>query len=314
MKNKIRTLLMISSIIGIPALINHFIFKYAGTKHRARVRDLYYDWRFGEIRYTKSGEGKPLLLIHGIGAGCGLHEWDEVIEMLSKHYKVYALDLIGFGRSEKPGISYSPYLYIELINDFINNVIGEKVFVAASSNSAAYVAGAYNFMPNLYEKILLISPTGIGNEKNLPACGNKWIRGLLELPVFGTFFYNMLCSKVYVRYFLERFCFYDKDLVTCKLVNKYYESAHNGGPDAKYPVAAFMTGFLNVDAERFLHNIKIPLHVVWGDENDINPASNFKYVEKANSYATLTVIKNARLLPHYENSRLFYKICRKFFV
>jgi len=41
--------------------------------------------------YVVKGEGKPVVLIHGYGAGCG---WERQIEVLSQHYRVYALDLI----------------------------------------------------------------------------------------------------------------------------------------------------------------------------------------------------------------------------
>ena len=86
----------------------------------------FFDWKNGKIYYTKRGTGTPLLLIHDLDPVCSSYEWSKVVRKLEKNHTVYTLDLIGCGRSEKPYLTYTNYLYVQLITDFIQNVIGEK--------------------------------------------------------------------------------------------------------------------------------------------------------------------------------------------
>jgi len=63
------------------------------------------------IFYIVKGDGEPLILIHGYGAAMWV--WEKQIEILSRSYRVYALDLIGHGFSDRPKIAYSPEAYIQ---------------------------------------------------------------------------------------------------------------------------------------------------------------------------------------------------------
>ncbi|MGH7998743.1 MAG: alpha/beta fold hydrolase, partial [Brasilonema sp.] len=67
---------------------------------------LTWTWRGHKIQYTVMGVGQPLLLIHGFGASIG--HWRKNIPMLAqKGYRVFALDLLGFGGSNKPTLHYT---------------------------------------------------------------------------------------------------------------------------------------------------------------------------------------------------------------
>jgi pimeloyl-ACP methyl ester carboxylesterase len=83
------------------------------------------------IFYTVKGEGKPILLLHGYGAGIWV--WEKQIEALSQSYLVYALDLIGHGYSDRPKISYTPETYIHFLRDFMDGVGIEKATLIGNS-------------------------------------------------------------------------------------------------------------------------------------------------------------------------------------
>ena len=92
----------------------------------------YYEWKFGKIYYTKKGDGKPLLLIHDLTTSSSAYEWNKVIDKFSKTNTVYCLDLLGCGRSDKPNLTYTNYLYVQLLTDFIKHVIGDKTDIIAT--------------------------------------------------------------------------------------------------------------------------------------------------------------------------------------
>ena len=69
----------------------------------------YYAWRNVTIFYKKKGNGSPLLLIHDLNPISSSYEWSHIIDKLSETYTVYAIDLLGCGKSEKPSSSYVNY-------------------------------------------------------------------------------------------------------------------------------------------------------------------------------------------------------------
>lgn len=106
-KNKIITaVLLAAGAAAGTALINKYI-KVSATSKKllSHPEPSIYKWRLGDIYYTKTGTGKPLLLIHDLthaSSGC---EWDNLIPFLKDNYTIYTIDLLGCGRSEKPNLT-----------------------------------------------------------------------------------------------------------------------------------------------------------------------------------------------------------------
>lgn len=88
----------------------------------------YWHWQGHEIYYVRAGQPQPdrpsLLLVHGFGASTD--HWRKNIEGLQDQFQVWAIDLLGFGRSAKPALEYSGQLWEQQLLDFIDQVIGEK--------------------------------------------------------------------------------------------------------------------------------------------------------------------------------------------
>ena len=110
-KNKHKLLtagILLSLATGIIYVINRIVFATATLKNLLKSSaDNYYEWRFGKIYYRKKGHGTPVLLIHDLNVYSSAYEWNKVIDELAKTHTVYAVDLLGCGRSEKPII----YMY-----------------------------------------------------------------------------------------------------------------------------------------------------------------------------------------------------------
>eukprot|EP00252_Welwitschia_mirabilis_P006908 TRINITY_DN1785_c0_g1_i1.p1 TRINITY_DN1785_c0_g1~~TRINITY_DN1785_c0_g1_i1.p1 ORF type:complete len:305 (-),score=16.53 TRINITY_DN1785_c0_g1_i1:628-1542(-) len=91
----------------------------------------FWSWRGFKIHYVVQGEGTPIVLIHGFGASA--FHWRYNIPALAKKFKVYAIDLLGFGWSEKAIIEYSPFLWRDQVSDFLKEIVKEPAILVGNS-------------------------------------------------------------------------------------------------------------------------------------------------------------------------------------
>ena len=120
--------------------------------------NLYYKWRFGKIKYDKKGKGTPLLFIHDLTVGSSSYEYHRLINNLTNSHEVFTLDLLGYGLSEKPSITYTNNLFEQLITDFIKNVIEKKTSIVATGSAVPFVIMACHNNPEFFDKLIFINP------------------------------------------------------------------------------------------------------------------------------------------------------------
>ena len=133
------TLLSSSSIASIHVINRIKNFLHTSKNLLSYSENQYYKWRFGNIRYNKKGKGTPLLLIHDLTSGSSSYEFHRLTDNLTDQHEIYTLDLLGYGLSEKPSITYTNNLYEQLVTDFTKNVIGKKTSVIATGDSVPFV-------------------------------------------------------------------------------------------------------------------------------------------------------------------------------
>lgn len=89
--------------------------------------------------YETLGEGDPVVLVHGIGGGSSVFQYRKNAAALADAgYKVYALDLLGFGRSSSPEVRYTQDLLVGQLTEFLEGVLETPAAVVANGLSAAY--------------------------------------------------------------------------------------------------------------------------------------------------------------------------------
>ena len=109
------------------------------------------------IRYIDNNQsGSPVLLIHGLGGS--LESWTKNIESLSTRYRVIALDLPGFGLSDKPRTDYTVDFYVNFLIKFIKKLKIKRPFLIGSSLGGHIVVELVIRNPKLVDKVVLISP------------------------------------------------------------------------------------------------------------------------------------------------------------
>ena len=260
-----------------------------------------YETAEGTISYRSLGHGRPLLLVHSILLGASLREWDQVIDALAKEYHVYALDLPGFGNSFTPERPWTAYQYAAFLHRFIEDVIQRPVCFCGANGGADLGLILSLLHPEILKRMILISPEGIGNgfateedTKPLP---------LLLSPVAGTQKFLMGTSKRKIKALLEQAIF-AKETISPEMVQQYTNAARYG-LHAQATFAGITTRFYAADTKTAFHQLSIPFLMIWGEENRLNPPTNFDTAEKMKDYGAFALFEQTASLPHMENSQAF---------
>ena len=256
-----------------------------------------FEWRGRRIAFTRRGSGPPILLIHGIHAAAWSYEWHDNVDYLARHNTVFTIDLLGFGRSDRPAIRYSARLYISLISDFVHQVIGAPCVLVATSLSAAYAIALGARDPERFPALALIAPTGLVRLNESAGVTNEAGRLAVEAPILGTAMFNGLVSRRSIRYYLEK-TYADDSIVTDDLVDIYYWTAHQRG--ARHAPAAFISGHLNIDVRHALRRLTQPTLLIWGEEGAAAPIEEYRGFRAVKPDMELSVLTPAGDLPHDE--------------
>ena len=313
MKKNVRQFILLTTLAaGTIHVLNRFITTTAEMKNiLTTTKGQFYNWRNGEIFYTKRGEGSPVLLVHSLDPICSSKEWTNLIKKLEKNHTVYTIDLLGCGRSDKPFLTYTNFLYVQLITDFIKDVIGEKVDVIASNRSLSFVVLAHNNNKEIINKIIGINPPELESLKINPDKYASVRKTLLEIPIIGTFVYHIFISNANItKTFQERF-YAKPQLVSTKLIDAFYEGAHKKNSGGKYLMASIEGHYTDNSINHALEKLDIPLYLIQSRYGN-------NFVKKIDAYCELNdsieaaYISNAKELPHLEVTSKLYEIVNMF--
>lgn len=261
-------------------------------------------WQGQTIRYTVAGIGKPLLLIHGFGASIG--HWRKNIPFLAEQgYRVFALDLLGFGDSAKPSLDYTLELWQQQIKDFWSAHINEPTVFIGNSIGGLISLMLMTNHPEITAGGVLINCAGGLNhrpdELKFPlGLVMKGFTKLVSSPLTGKLIFNNIRRKNQIRRTLYQvYC--DRAAVTDELVNLLY--APSCDPGAQKVFASVLTAPSGSSPQKLLSHLQHPLLILWGEEDPWTPITGAKiYQDLANnnSEVKFTVIPRAGHCPHDE--------------
>ena len=233
----------------------------------------------GALSYyaDEHGAGRPLVLIHSINAGASAYEMHPLFAALRGRRPVYALDLPGFGFSERSDREYTPALYARAIAEFLESEVpgSGEIDVVAFSLSSEFAAAAALERPELFATLALLSPTGFTRqgEKNrtqrsgVGGTGER-VLGVLRFPLWSQGLFDLLVTRPSIRYFYGRSFVGPVD---AGLEEYTYRSTHR--PGARFAPLAFVSGtlFRGDIRETVYQQLRLPVLVI----HDQDPYVNF---------------------------------------
>lgn len=264
-----------------------------------------YPWHRGNVHYVKRGLGDPLVLIHNIYPGADHDEFEHNVDELARHYTVYAPDLLGFGLSDAPRMKYTADTYVELIFDFLRDVVGQPAAVVSAGLTCAYVSEVAAWRPNLFDKLVFVCPRSEPTGLDSP----RWFAPLRHLflttPPLGLGFYETMAGDAELTLFL-RHCFHHSKHVTPDLVARLRDNARR--PGTIHPYASLLTGYLDKPLLASLPRVPTPVLLIWGRHARPTPVEHSVRLLALTPNIRLQVIENAGAWPHYEQSAAVNKL------
>ncbi len=308
---RMKALFLAGGLLGGLAAYNRRLERGSGELTSALNGETrYYRWRGHDLAYTVAGEGPPLLLVHGVYAGASSFEFRRNFMELSKSFRVYALDLLGCGLSERPRWRYAPEDVAAQVEDFAREEIRTPAHLVASSLSSALVMPVLVRSPRLFERVVLICPTGYKSLERPSGKLGDAIQALFATPVIGDSLYHAIISRRGLRYFLGDMSYYDPSFVTDDLIESYYQITH--GPGAKHFPAAFVAGKLNLSVAEYWPRVPHKTLICWGQEAKTTPVKEMADFTSRNPRSTPRVFRDAALLPHDERAETFNREATEF--
>ncbi|MFM2429174.1 MAG: hypothetical protein RLZZ511_387 [Cyanobacteriota bacterium] len=264
-------------------------------------------WRGHRIRYAQRGQGQPMILLHGFGASIG--HWQKNIPALAAAgYQVFALDLLGFGASDKPALDYSMELWQDLVYDFWQEKIGRPAAIVGNSIGGLLTLMLLAHHPEMASQGILLNPAGGLNHRPdelNPLLG--LILGsfskLASSDWLGPWLFDRVRQKSRIRGSLQQ-VYRRRSAVTDELVEMLYQPSCD--PGAQKVFASILSAPAGPRPQDLLPQVQVPLLVLWGEDDPWTPVQASQlYVQAAVSQPIqLTVIPRTGHCPHDERPEL----------
>lgn len=213
---------------------------------------------------SMSGDQETLVFLHGFGGGSSAYEWSKVYPAFASQYRVFAPDLLGWGRSEHPARNYTISDYLTIIQEFLQQICDSSVTVIASSLTAAFTIRVAIAHPELFKSLILTTPAGLAD------FGQDYSRSIfaqiVSVPIVDRLLYTTgIATAGGIRSFLEKRQFAQPNRVYEEIVQAYLKSAQQ--PNAEYAALSFVRGDLSFDLSVYIEQLITPTAIIWGKKS-----------------------------------------------
>lgn len=253
--------------------------------------------------YIEKGEGEPVILLHGFFYDSFL--WSDNIDALAERFKVYALDLWGFGYSTRERLDFGYKLFSRQLLSFMDSVGIERASLLGQSMGGGTSILFCVENRERVNKLLLVDPAGMPNP--LPLTGR-----FFNLPRVGEFLMGLNTITVRKKN-MSNFWIHDKNLIT----DSYFEDATRF-----HKVKGTTEVLLTILRGRFFDNLSdeivrlaqmdVPVLIVWGREDRAVPLETGKRMHDVLKGSRMEIIDDAGHVPNFERPDEFNRLAVSF--
>ncbi len=260
--------------------------------HHFRSRDA------GRLAYyvERGGSGPPLVLLHSVNAAASSYEMRPLFDHYRGMRPVFALDLPGFGFSDRGERRYTPELYAAAVKALLESEVRAPADVVALSLASEFAARAAKDRPDLFRSLALISPTGFSRADRRPSLNAHRV---LSSPVLGQAFYDLLVTRASIRYFLKKSF---NGPVDEGLARYAYATSHR--PDARFAPLQFIAGipFTPKVLKNIYEKVAVPVLVLY-DYDAYVTFDRLGTLQQSRPNWRAERIPGTRGLPHFDKPR-----------
>ena len=269
----------------------------------------------GAVRfYHRDGSGIPFVLLHSINAAGSSYEMKPIFDYLVQNTNrpVFALDWLGFGRSDRPAVRYSPEVYERHLRRFLSEHVHQPADIIALSLACEYTAAVAAALPYLVNRVVLISPTGLSPDEGT----TRWQKALIAASErVGAFeiFFTRLTQPDILRDFYK-----DQIFASGQVPDDLVEYAHATTliRGAHHAPRYFIQGELKRgrEAARLYADLSVPVLLLAPKQDDglVQHFDDLEYLESHDSSRLRIVRTDSGLMPHWEQPEVLLEEIRTF--
>jgi pimeloyl-ACP methyl ester carboxylesterase len=275
------------------------------------------------VHHTYGGHGSPVVFIHGLGSS-GYMEWRLNLEETASRHRVFAPDLPGYGRTDKPRARYTIPFFARFIQRYVDDRRLRSVTLVGASLGGRVALEVALERPSLVRKLVLINTLGLGRPK---VRVTQMLYGLVSLPRVGEaamrFARDALrwASPDMVRHVAGRYAGVSTDL-TRAMDDEYLEDLRE-----MYAAEGFHDAYLSTvrslinprallgghhDVSKRLNELKIPVQLIWGADDPLFPVVHAERAQSLIGHSRLAVIEGAGHTPQSERPEEFNRVLHDF--
>lgn len=246
---------------------------------------------------------RPLLLIHSVNAAGSAFEIKTLYDHYGKYRPVHAIDLPGFGQSDRDDREYTARLMTDAVHAAIARVRElhgpEPIDVMALSLSCEFAARAATEQPEAFHTLGLISPTGFegkARDEHVPATrGQGWLLSTLRFKLWDEGFFKLLTARPVIRKFLEKT--WGSKKIDESMLDYDYHTTHQ--PGARFAPYYFVSGFMfSKDILSIYESLRLPVWMAHGTRGDF---VDYRHKSRVAGRSNWTIVKfDAGALMHFE--------------
>ena len=275
-------------------------------------------WRGWTIRYTYQRTQNPtaqppLILLHGFGASIG--HWRHNLDVFSQHHTVYALDLLGYGASQKAVAPYAIALWMEMVHDFWHTFIRQPVVIVGNSIGSSVALAAAAAHPEMAAGIVMISlpdasvlayPPAVTQALAMLGKGLSpvfsLVKAVLTSPLVFNPFFGVLRLPVLVKIWALQ-AYANDAALTADLVEIFARPAYEPGAGRALRAminAQSSSSAADYTAKTVLPGLRLPMLLLWGKQDKFVPPKLAPLFVECNPALKLIELEAAGHCPHDE--------------